>query len=392
MRNSACVSSSCCPCTEASMGVRVDEKAVRQPRCASGPPRGTRGAAPPSPARPAPSGRRASPRSRRRPAPGPSTRSASSARAVSMMTGMEARARSARMPRQMAKPSVSGSMTSRTTRSGFSERSEERNPLPSAYSRTRKRSFFNPAETRARISSSSSTIVMSSFIHRECNPHRARCKNTARNRPPGATNSRNPNTASRVSLHEGNTPEAKLTFAVILVLLLAAGAAPGFGQSALTQLRAKVNHIVVIYQENWSFDALYGHFPGANGICECLPGSLAQVDKSGAPLGCSAGAAERQGRRSALLRPCRWPMPLKPYDLPQRTSAPDVADRGHRPPLLHAAAPDRRRKDGQVRGVERQRRAGHELLRRDESSRGTARRRSTRSATTSSTPRSAARS
>ena len=29
---------------------------------------------------------------------------------------------------------------------------------------------------------------------------------------------------------------------------------------------AKIRHIVVIYEENWSFDSLYGHFPGANGI------------------------------------------------------------------------------------------------------------------------------
>jgi len=28
----------------------------------------------------------------------------------------------------------------------------------------------------------------------------------------------------------------------------------------------KIEHIIVIYQENWSFDALYGHFPGAEGI------------------------------------------------------------------------------------------------------------------------------
>ena len=28
----------------------------------------------------------------------------------------------------------------------------------------------------------------------------------------------------------------------------------------------RIKHIVVIYQENWSFDSLYGHFPGANGV------------------------------------------------------------------------------------------------------------------------------
>src|SRR5262245_59035771 len=32
--------------------------------------------------------------------------------------------------------------------------------------------------------------------------------------------------------------------------------------SALQQ----IDHFVIIYQENWSFDGLYGSFPGANGI------------------------------------------------------------------------------------------------------------------------------
>src|ERR1041385_7871700 len=52
--------------------------------------------------------------------------------------------------------------------------------------------------------------------------------------------------------------------------LLAAGplrADPPGGESALDhQLRKKLNHIIVIYQENWSFDSLYGQFPGVNGL------------------------------------------------------------------------------------------------------------------------------
>ena len=28
----------------------------------------------------------------------------------------------------------------------------------------------------------------------------------------------------------------------------------------------RLRHIIVIYQENWSFDSLYGQFPGANGL------------------------------------------------------------------------------------------------------------------------------
>ena len=44
----------------------------------------------------------------------------------------------------------------------------------------------------------------------------------------------------------------------------------------------KINHVIVIYQENWSFDSLYGKFPGANGISSA-GATVRQVDKSGKP-------------------------------------------------------------------------------------------------------------
>jgi len=44
-----------------------------------------------------------------------------------------------------------------------------------------------------------------------------------------------------------------------------------------------IEHVVVIYQENWSFDALFGKFPGANGIASASPVSIAQTDKDGRP-------------------------------------------------------------------------------------------------------------
>lgn len=47
-------------------------------------------------------------------------------------------------------------------------------------------------------------------------------------------------------------------------------------------LYAAVNHIVVVYQENWSFDGLYGQFPGANSTGVGVP--VAQVDKNGNPI------------------------------------------------------------------------------------------------------------
>ena len=40
-----------------------------------------------------------------------------------------------------------------------------------------------------------------------------------------------------------------------------------------------IKHIIVIYQENWSFDSLYGQFPGANGLQSAFD-TLSQYDKS----------------------------------------------------------------------------------------------------------------
>jgi acid phosphatase len=41
----------------------------------------------------------------------------------------------------------------------------------------------------------------------------------------------------------------------------------------------RIKHIIVIYQENWSFDSLYGLFPGANGLAQSSPASLNQTDR-----------------------------------------------------------------------------------------------------------------
>lgn len=43
----------------------------------------------------------------------------------------------------------------------------------------------------------------------------------------------------------------------------------------------KINHIIVIMQENWSFDGLYGKFPGANGIANAKKENKEQIDLIG---------------------------------------------------------------------------------------------------------------
>src|SRR5262249_12494871 len=55
------------------------------------------------------------------------------------------------------------------------------------------------------------------------------------------------------------------------------------GSPALAQSSNPINHIIVIYQENWSFDSLYGKFPGANGIANA-GAALQQVDKNNQPI------------------------------------------------------------------------------------------------------------
>ena len=57
---------------------------------------------------------------------------------------------------------------------------------------------------------------------------------------------------------------------------LPAGAAPDTAAANFS----KINHVIVIYQENWSFDSLYGYFPGANGLANAA-NALPQVDKTG---------------------------------------------------------------------------------------------------------------
>src|SRR5262249_30090022 len=58
-----------------------------------------------------------------------------------------------------------------------------------------------------------------------------------------------------------------------------------FQVDAAADALAALDHIIVVYQENWSFDALYGSFPGANGLASAGPVSTNQLDRlSGSPL------------------------------------------------------------------------------------------------------------
>jgi phospholipase C len=67
---------------------------------------------------------------------------------------------------------------------------------------------------------------------------------------------------------------------VALTISAAAGAARGNDQLQ------KINHIVVIYEENHSFDNLYGGWEGVNGLAHADAAHTTQVDQSGTPYSC----------------------------------------------------------------------------------------------------------
>ena len=74
---------------------------------------------------------------------------------------------------------------------------------------------------------------------------------------------------------------ARLLLVVVCILLARCASAPV--QEARRRLDT-IEHIVVIYAENRSFDNLYGLFPGANGIAKATPEQYTQVDHDGKPF------------------------------------------------------------------------------------------------------------
>src|SRR5215467_219889 len=64
----------------------------------------------------------------------------------------------------------------------------------------------------------------------------------------------------------------------------------------------QIQNIIVIYQENWSFDSLYGLFPGANGLFNSSQVSLTQRDRlTGQPYSSQTDGAfvsPQSGRRT----------------------------------------------------------------------------------------------
>jgi acid phosphatase len=121
-------------------------------------------------------------------------------------------------------------------------------------------------------------------------------------------------------------PPTRLVASALALILAGCAAPPATPPPAGL---AKIQHIVVIYAENRSFDHLYGMFPGADGIANATPEQYTQVDNDGKPL---------------PRLPAVWdgtkPNPAFPQDLPNKPFRMDLPPinvplSGHTRDLIH---------------------------------------------------------
>src|ERR1700736_1581818 len=112
----------------------------------------------------------------------------------------------------------------------------------------------------------------------------------------------------------------------LIPILASAGLAAALvlGNVAILQAQSnglqKINHIVVIYQENWSFDSLYPNFPRANGIDQA-GATTQQVDKDGKPY--SILPQPLNTTFSPVVPDSRFPadLPVAPFDTAKYVAA-----------------------------------------------------------------------
>ena len=74
--------------------------------------------------------------------------------------------------------------------------------------------------------------------------------------------------------------------ALALAALVSGAAAASNGKGKGDDRLQRIDHIVVIYEENHSFDNLYGGWEGVNGVSNADPAHTIQVDQFGNPYSC----------------------------------------------------------------------------------------------------------
>jgi len=103
-----------------------------------------------------------------------------------------------------------------------------------------------------------------------------------------------------------------LSLPILLALVTMAAPLPVGAAGSLQN----INHVIVIYQENWSFDGLYGKFPGANGLANDSA-TVTQVDKNGTPYATLPQPIDTNQKPPAADPRFPANMPVQPYDTAQ---------------------------------------------------------------------------
>jgi phospholipase C len=74
-----------------------------------------------------------------------------------------------------------------------------------------------------------------------------------------------------------------LLYKAVTIVLVAAvallGTPPVASADGTADPLANIDHFIIVYQENWSFDSLYGLFPGADGLRNSSAATLTQIDR-----------------------------------------------------------------------------------------------------------------
>jgi phospholipase C len=75
----------------------------------------------------------------------------------------------------------------------------------------------------------------------------------------------------------------------------------------------KIKYLIIIYQENWSFDSLYGKFPGVNGLDDAPIEKTRQVDLKGIPYSFLPPCIHNKSKKPYAEIPAQ--LPNVPFDL-----------------------------------------------------------------------------
>jgi phospholipase C len=109
------------------------------------------------------------------------------------------------------------------------------------------------------------------------------------------------------------TTSNKYLYRSLVMILLVLCPSLGWGSDRKYPIE-QIEHVIVIYQENWSFDGLFGKFPGANGLDQA-GAAVHQLDKAGKPLDRLPQPLDTS-KKPAQPDP-RFPagLPVEPYDM-----------------------------------------------------------------------------